>query len=367
MPPTLVLDARISHSGIGRYVQLLLSGLRQQNDFHVRVLTALPTAKSAPAASLTYRRVSAPLYGLREQAWIPCAARKADLLHVPHYNIPVFYTGKIVANINDLTHINFPAYAQTWSSRIYARNMLRIAAHKSAHVITISNYVADQIHSQFNIPRAKISVIYLNTAPDLHPLDPDMARQRVDRWLPAPVPYFLYVGGLRPHKNIPTLLRGFQMFLASHAWPGILLLVGCDPKHRGEVLRDIDHLRLRDKVMLLSDLSDGQLSAFYAAATCFVTASLSEGFCMPLLEAMHCGTPAACAAATCLPEIAGDAALWFDGHDPASLAQCLLRYMRPEVRNHHIRLGFERARWFAAQDCAAQHLALYKDLLSMPA
>src|SRR5262249_37929795 len=150
-----------------------------------------------------------PIYTVREQVLMPAAVRRAELLHVPHYNIPVLYRGRLVVTIHDVTHIQYPAYAKTLKSRIYGFPLLRYVVGRADHIITVSDYSRECMINKLGADPAKVTVVHCGVGPQFETNDREEAKDEVTRH-GVRSPYLLYVGNLKPHKNLPSLLQAFR-------------------------------------------------------------------------------------------------------------------------------------------------------------
>lgn len=358
--PLITLDSRIpAASGIGNYLQSAVQGALAVPGARLRLILAPADMARAQAGDPRVEAVACAqrIYSLREQLAVPWRARGTSLLHVPHYNIPLAYTGALVATIHDVIHLSFPGYASTPAARVYAFWMLRAAVRRPCRVITVSRYSRDEIVSKLGADTAKVQVIYNGLNP-AH-VATDRARARAEagaRWGLAP-PLLLYVGNSKPHKNLAVLGSAFAALAAQRPSLILVLALGGD--------RAPDWAECHPRVRICPRLPDSDLATLYAAADLLVLPSLCEGFGFPLVEAMAAGTPAICAAAGALPEIGGDAAEFFPPRDPEALANAIGRLLdEPARRRRHQEAGRERARRFSWRRCAQEHTELYAEVLA---
>jgi glycosyltransferase involved in cell wall biosynthesis len=362
---TLTADLRMyRHSGIGRYLRNLFPLLLPLLEVdRVRVLTPRSLVEDN-AAWLNDPRVELidapqPIYSLGEQYLALAGAyRGSDLLWVPHYNAPLLYTGRMVVTIHDLAPLALPQILGNAIKRIYARTLTEHAARHAAAILTVSEFTAQELRSRLGVPTDKITV----THPGLDAAWPDAAEPHR---APDAVPYLLFVGNVKPNKNLSLLLQAFAR--VADSLPHRLVLVG---KIRGMGTGDEDVLRLAqtmgDRVRFAGEVDDAALIALYAGASAFVMPSLYEGFGLPLLEAMRLGCPVLCSTAGSLPEVAGDAALYFDPHSEQELAERLLAIAdQPTMARLRV-AGYARVTQFSFDDCAQRTAAVFNRLLHQP-
>lgn len=366
MSKRLVIDARWLHTGIGRYVMNLLEGLKHRSGFAVHALVRKCDAERVRPLCDKVVIVDLPIYGWREQLSIPWAAQGAELLHVPHYNVPVLFQGEFLATIHDIIHLTDASFRHSIASRVYARPLLRFAARKACRIVTVSNFSRLQLINVLGVPEEQITVIYNGVHPRFRELNHEDAFERVSSELSLTEPYFLYVGNLKPHKNLELLLRAFHHLRTCGMRDHSLVIIG-EGKEQMASLRSIcDEFKMSSKVRFIPHVGEDMLPYAYAAADLFICPSLMEGFGYPVVEAMACGTPVICSRSSSLPEIAGDAAELFDPTSCQDLATKMQSVLHSQQRREILRQrGLERARIFGWEECGRSHADLYRKLLSV--
>ena len=363
-----MIDARwINLGGLGTYTYNLI------NRFHgcstEFVLGAIASPAGVQKVEPFCDRVlisSAEMYTAREQVEIPLLARGADLLHVPHYNAPLLHRGPLIVSILDLIHLIDPTYRKKAASRLYAKPMMKLAAHKSRHVITLSEYSKMTLVERLGISNAKISVVYCGVSPEFVPEVKDVARRRIAEHLGVDSPYVLYVGNLKPHKNVPTLIQAVSKLRNRCSIPLKLVIVGDDP-HWGAARREeCVTAGIAESTIFVKSVAQELLPAVYSAAQVLVMPSTLEGFGLPVLEAMACGTPVVTSNAASLPEVGGDAVVYFDPYSLDELVSAIERVLSStDLQRSLIAKGLERARMFDWNECVKSHLAIYRHVLGM--
>jgi len=364
----VAIDARwLGSGGLGKYAYHLISGFAgHRNGFTLRAIVSQRNAELVAPFCKSVAIAEAGVYTLREQLEIPWAARGADLLHVPHYNVPLLYRGRLLVSICDLIHIMEPAFRRTLASWLYARPMLNLAARKAEHVITLSEYSKVQIVERLGIAPSKVSVIYCGVGEQFHPRDRQECAIRVSDALSVERPYLLCVGNLKPHKNVGSLLRALALLRQRKQADSQLLVVGDDATWKPGLLQQCARLGLQGAVRFVPQVSDDLLPLLYAAAELVVLPSTLEGFGLPLVEAMACGTPVVCSRAASLPEVGGDAAEYFDPYSVEDIAAALERVLSSSDRREELRRkGLQRVSRFSWDECARQHAQIYRQLLAM--
>jgi glycosyltransferase involved in cell wall biosynthesis len=356
----------LGFSGIGTYLKNLLENYaRVECDFSFRL--ACPQeefVREFGSARFTWIRADAPIYGLREQWQIPRVAKGSDLLHCPHYNVPCFYRGKLLVTIHDLTHIMDRTFRRTLSSLVYARPMLAIASRKADHIVTVSEFTRRQIVERLGVPPEKVTVIYHGISSHFRVCNHAEAFQAASSALQLRRPYLLYIGTLKPHKNIPTLIRAFALLRGRKKVEQQLVIVGDDPRWKEGLVSLCSQLGIAGHVSFFPHVAHAILPQVYAGADSMVMPSFIEGFGLPVLEAMACGAPVVCSRAASLPEVAGNAAEYFEPTSVEDLAAAMEGVLSSTERQAELRRkGLERAKLFSWEECARRTLEVYRKVL----
>jgi glycosyltransferase involved in cell wall biosynthesis len=264
-----------------------------------------------------------------------------ELYFSPGYSPPLDSPCPFVFCIHDLIHLHVPDSSSPFK-RAWYRCIVRPAVHRAAAVLTVSEFSHARICEWARVPDDKVINVGNGISSAFTPSGP--AHGCHER------PYFLHVGAHRSHKNLPRTLRAFA---ESHlAGPYRLICTGTPS---AEVLETIDRHRLAAHICFLPAPDDETLAALYRGAVALVFPSLYEGFGLPVVEAMACGTPVIASAVASIPEIAGDAALLVDPHEVAEIADAFRRLAGSEsLREALRRRGLERATRYSWDDTAAR-------------
>lgn len=360
---------RIGNPGIGRYMKCLAETVTAQAPEHEYLLILPPQSDQlvhAPNAQKLCTGIK--YYSLREQFELPriLSRHKVDLLHAPHFLLPLVRPCPAVATIHDVIYLACPEDLPSFAGRLYYRAMMNACSRMATRIVTDSAYSKAEIVRYLNANPEKIEVVYPAVDPFFQsgPNPAELASVRskfgIDR------DCILYTGIYKPRKNHVRLLKAFRLLLKS----GIRSkLVIAGPMGAGEpVLRRLaQELGIAQHVVFTGLVTDAELRALYSDARVYVCPSLYEGFGFTLLEAMACGTPVVCSSATSLPEVAGKAALYFDPHKPGEMAAQLRSVFLDEgVRASLIANGRTNLLRFSWEVTARQTLAAYYHALRLP-
>jgi glycosyltransferase involved in cell wall biosynthesis len=296
-------------------------------------------------------------------AW-ELVARPPDLLFVPAHVLPLVHPRRSVVTVHDLGYLYYPQ-AHTLSQNLYLRWSTRHNARSAARILADSEATRQDLIRHYHIPREKIVVVHPGRDEALAPVsDPAILDATAARYgLSAAGCYLLYVGTLHPRKNLVRLVQAFAL-AAGELDPAVqLVLAGKRGWLHDQIFAQVQQSGVQDRVVLTGYVPREDLPALMSGALAFVFPSLYEGFGLPVLEAMACGTPVLCSRASSLPEVAGDAALLVDPLDTAALAAALRRIVTDEsLRRTLVERGFDQVRRFSWRRCARETLDVLEEV-----
>lgn len=283
-----------------------------------------------------------------------------DVYFSPFYPFLPYMRGSLVLTIFDLTpfthsHCHVP-------STIDVTRMTMVWARRAKRLLTFSNTVKEQLINWFGFPKEKIIVTPLAPAEHFKP-QPKERIEHVMRKYGLPERFVIYVGVIEPRKNLPTLFKALAMLKSS--LPHKLVLAGDVGWYGESEIEEINRLGLDGQVICTGYVPDEDLPAMICGADALVYPSLAEGFGLPVLEAMACGTPVICSSAPALPEIAEGAALMVDPHDVDSWAEALRQLLTDsDLRLELRRKGLERASQFSWERTARLTLRAFEEAVT---
>jgi glycosyltransferase involved in cell wall biosynthesis len=285
-----------------------------------------------------------------------------DLLFVPSHVLPLAHPARSVVTVHDLGFLYHPE-AHTLSQNVYLRWSTRHNARSATRALADSEATRRDLIRHYGVPSEKIVVVYPGRDPDLSPVtDPDLLAATRSRYGLSET-YLLYVGTLHPRKNLVRLVRAFGASVASEHPSLQLVLAGKEGWLTDEIQAAVRRLGLEDRVLLTGYVPEDDLPAMLSGALAFVFPSLFEGFGLPVLEAMACGTPVLCSEVSSLPEVAGEAALLVDPLDTDALAEALARIVADaDLRHELVTRGFQQVQQFSWQRCARETLEVLAEV-----
>ncbi len=355
----LTIDARlINSSGIGVYLQNVLKSERL-NNYSLKLLykeEELSFFKNI-AANAELIPYNAPLYSLQELLLTPAKTSNTDIFWSPHFNVPVMNFAKKlkVVTIHDVFHL---AHYNTLSTgqKIYAKLMYQKAVQSSDIIFTVSETSKKEIIKYTGAVADKIKVVYNGI--DFQQFNTILnkeAKQKVLDNYSIDFPFVLFVGNVKPHKNLRNALLGFKEYLLNEKTTDVkFVIVG---RREGFITGDtgintmVQDPVLKDKVHFTGWVQHEDLPALYQQAKAFVFPSYYEGFGFPPLEAMAAGCPVISSNASCMPEIYGEAALFFNPSNTNEIGEALNHILNDEeVRINLIEKGFQQSKKYNWQE-----------------
>lgn len=378
------IDCRMfqsSFTGIGRYTFELVKNLQilsrtdpkaGQHEF-VLFLNEPEFSKFKPTEpNFKKVQVDAKHYSLDEQTKFlkTLKEEKLDLMHFTHFNAPIRYNKPFVTTIHDLTHTLFPGKKMRGLPyRMAYKAVVKNAVKKAKRVIAVSENTKKDLIKMLRTPSHKIDVIYEGVNEEFQML-PGVADAQKDATEGLDIPTFLlYTGVHRYHKNLPRLIEAFSIL--SPRFPELKLVITGKPDPLyPEAEETTQRLGLKDKVVFSGLVSEEELISLYNHATAYVFPSLYEGFGLPILEAMQCGTPVCASNVSSIPEIAGKAkdgkpnAVLFDPENPQDIAEKIESVLtNPTLQKELIEKGLQRVKAFSWAKMAKQILELYNEAI----
>lgn len=326
----------------------------------------LPSGTVTESPAVTVRHI--PMNRLWTQVRLAAAAirDRPDVLFVPAHLLPLAYLGRSVVTVHDLGHLYF-RFAYPRKRWWYLHLGTIYSARRAARVIADSTATARDLVERMGVPAEKIDVVPLGYDPRFRPVDADLVRSVRVRLGLDDRPYLLMVATIQPRKNHARLLAAFARLTEATRRHHRLVVAGKPGYGADEVYRTAQALGLGDAVRFLGYVPEDDLPALIGGATALVFPSLYEGFGLPAIEAMACGTPVIASNAGSLPEVVGDAGLLVDPLDVDALGDALAHVIADAALREHLRsAGLARSREYTWGRCAAETLRVLERAASSP-
>lgn len=356
---SLFIDIRMArHSGIGTYIRNVVG--RIAGSLSSENITLLGDTRCAALfSSIKSHPFDASIYSLREQILpLRMGVGRSDGYWCPHYNIPALLNARQIVTIHDTFHLAMPQFTGTVAKRAYASLLFQAVAARSDRIICVSRSTADELLRLTRVNANKLEVIH-NGVDDFWFGGTQSAS-------PVAYPYFLFVGNVKPHKNLRRLLAAYRLVrqtLADHR----LIIVG---KKEGFITGDRESLReaesLGDSVAFTGYIADEELRRYFKHAEALVFPSLYEGFGLPILEAMAANCPVVASDLKVHREIGGDVPLFCDPNSEDMIAAAMreVAALSAVSRAQISVAGVQHARSFTWDRCASETASVIEEVLS---
>jgi len=289
---------------------------------------------------------------------------RIDLLHAPVYVGPIISACPMVVTVHDLSFYLYPELLRR-ASRAYLQRMARISVARAAGIIAVSRATRDDLVRILGVAPERVTVIHNGVDDDMRPIEDRAAVERFRRRRGLPDRIILFVGTLEPRKNVSALLEAYAILRERRGGPHRLVLAGGRGWGFDRIEATLTRLRLdRGDVILPGFVPQQELPLWYNAADLFVYPAIYEGFGIPPLEAMACGTPVIVSNRSSLPEVVGDAGIVVDPNDVEGMARAMGDALSDAGRREILRAaGLERASAFSWRETARSTASLYHRIL----
>jgi len=367
------IDCRMFGSGfgLGRYTQQLVNHLLEIDKDNQYILffrnNNFKELGDIKNSNVKIVIADIPWYSWAEQIKFKKIIKKAqvDLMHFPHWNIPLLYNDPFVVTVHDLIMYHYPRPEATtlgpvkfWIKDKLHRIVLNHAVKKAKHIIVTSEFTKQDIHETLGVALEKMTVTY--QAPFVQGYK-DTRIQGHKNDFGINKPYVLYVGAAYPHKNLDNLLKAWEIFDRDYGEAYQLVLVGKEDYFYNNLKSKIINHK---SIIYLGFVPDDELVELYSTASLYVFPSKYEGFGLPPLEAQSFGVPVVSSNASCLPEVLGESALYFDPDSAEQMAEVIYRGLTDEnVRLELKQNAQENLQRFSWSKLAGDTLKIYKNFI----
>jgi len=363
----ICIDARKYFDyGIGTYLRNIIDQFAKISSPHQFFLLAAPDdINNLPKfpENISVIREAAGKYSMREHLAIPAKLRKlkVDLYHSPHYVVPLVKVKPTLTVISDLIHLRFKANLKRVGAYTYAKFMIKHALKSSDSVVTISEWSKNDILQLGDFRKSDINVIYGAVDDRFQKITDDAILGAVFEKVNIPDQYILYTGAFKEHKNITRLIQAFSRLKRKQC--PFLILAGDRLEKYKHLQALIKELGLQKNIINPGWLNSEEFIALYSGAAAFVFPSLYEGFGLSPLEAMKCRTAVVSSEAACMPEILGEAALYFDPYSVKDMAGKIRDVLGDDkLRQGLIKEGAAQVQKYSWRRSANKYLELYENI-----
>lgn len=363
--------------GLGRYTQEIVDNvikLDKINDYVIFLSKENYNDFLADGEKVKKVLADVRWYTLGEQILMPYYIFKArlDLIHFPHFNVPIFCPIKFIITIHDLILTKYPTTrATTLGPILYKiknfgyKIVIWLAVKRAKKVLAVSGFTKEDVIRHFHINPKKVVVTYEGVADVFFNKNENSNSLEILKKYKTNVPFLLYVGNAYPHKNLEGLVRVFMEMKKEDKYLDLkLVLVGKEDYFYKRVREFAESLfnEKNSEVVFPGYVPDNDLNYFYEKAAAYVFPSFYEGFGLPPLEAMARGCPVASSDKTCLPEVLSKAAIYFNPDNEKEMKGQIIKLITDaDLRQELISRGYEQAKKFSWDDCAEKTLAEYKN------
>lgn len=367
---TLGLDARkLTDFGIGTYIEHLVEGLAEHPDIEL-VLFVRPSHVQRAAALAPEARIvelSSHGYTVGEQIQLPLAAWREhiELLHAPHYVVPLVAPCPVVTTIHDIIPLLYPPRQNTIPALMYLRTMMRTALRRSRAVIAVSRTTRHDLITSFGADPRRVTVVPNGVDPTYGIRPPAETLDDLKARLGLRPPVLLVIANDKPHKNVSTVLRAFHRGVQHHRLAGQLVIAGgFEP---GDPIEERAHsLGLGDRVRCVGRVSGADLRGLYHLSSLLIHLALYEGFGLPIVEAMAAGLPIIASNLGALREIGEGPAQLVHPQDVGEISTALARVLVDDpLRRRMIEAGRRKAERFTWERTVEGTIAVYRKALGV--
>ena len=362
---------RIANPGIGRYMSCLFRAMLAEKG-HEDQFTFIAAkgwcADGFEKANSKLIWSGLPYYSIQEQFGLPYLLKRAgiELFHSPHFLLPPVMPCKSVVTIHDIIYLKFKQDLNNVVARVYYALAIRLGARVAQRIITVSEFSKSEIVSALGVAPSRVVVIPNGVGSEFKRVTDQNSLQKVREKYRLPERFVMDIGVDRKRKNLRRVVEGFARFQRSAGRSMKLVLVGVGDRITRETASAIGALGLEDSVVPVPWVSDTDLPGVYSLASCLVFPSLYEGFGLPVLEAMACGTPVITSCTTALPEVAGEAAVLVDPLAEQQISMALKQVVDDSSYSDILReRGYRQAARFSWRDAADKTDTLYHEVIGV--
>ena len=370
------IDARAiykSLDGIGRYSLNLVRALAKIDKENEYVIFRNKLFDETIVESPNFRevRTGIPALSLRTGFYLGCLVKKenVDVFHSPFFIAPLWGVNNLVVTVHDLMALTFTGFfsGRNFLTSKYAylfhKYMIPLAISHSRKLIAVSNCTKVDLERLFNLNANRVTVIYEAADPNFRKIEDTEMLETYRRNARLPENFILYVGNTKPYKNVFNLLKAFKALCSTWGSEYVLVMAGKKDRFHQTVYQTARELELITNIIFFDNFTEKELPLLYNLAKLFVFPSYYEGFGLPPLEAISCGTPVITSNRASLPEVVGDSAIIVEPDDANGLAKAMERVLTDEgLRKQMSQKGIEQSKIFSWERAAKETLNVYESI-----
>jgi glycosyltransferase involved in cell wall biosynthesis len=359
----VIIDARMVNEhlhGIGRYTYEIINNVSKEKDVHLKLLVNdLEMSKRIfnGIDNIEFIKMKSKFLSLTEQVELPLIVnkyKKDALFHSPSFVSSPFIKCKMIMTIHDLNHLKFPEYYSRFH-KYYYKYIVKTSALKCEKILTVSNFSKSEIVEWLKCDKNKVVVTYNGVDDKFKIIDDKDELDRVKQKYDLPDKFVLYIGNLKPHKNVETLVKSMK-----DVDNDIKLIINGKPNE--SLTKIMNELDLSNRIQFIGYVEDDDLPIMYNLAKIFVFPSLYEGFGLPPLEAMKCGCPTIISDAECLRELVKEKDFVCERKNHKQLSEKINMVIGNEkVRKKFIENGVQCANIYRWSSCVNKTLEVYSN------
>ncbi|MEA2097547.1 MAG: glycosyltransferase family 1 protein [Patescibacteria group bacterium] len=372
---TIGIDARMygyAQTGIGNYIRHLLHHIFETDKKNKYVIFLMPEEYdkfNLPNERIKKIKVSAKWYGWKEQLLFPFQLYKEnlDLMHFTHFNSPILYFKKSIVTIHDITPYFFPGHKmKSIIRKVGFKTVFFSSVKKATKVIAVSKNTKNDIVEHFKINKNKIRVIYEGVDEQFKIIIDNQRTAKIKEKYNITKPFIFYTGVWRNHKNLVGLIKAFEILRNKYKLDYQLVLGGKEDPYYPEVRKKWEELKLEQEIIRTGFIDQKDLPLFYNIAEAFIIPSFYEGFGLIGLESFACGTPVISSNTTSIPEILGDATIYFNPNSSEEMAEKIkLVLTNKKLYNELTEKGFKQIEKYSWEKMGRETIEIYGKILDI--
>lgn len=281
-----------------------------------------------------------------------------DLFFSPYYKVPIFSNIPLINSLFDVIYLMVEPYKSQLKNKFFIKNFIKIVSKKVKKILTCSYSTKRDLIKHLSLPEEKIEVVYLSVDEKFIPQSSQRILEIKNKY-GIKKKYILYVGNFNPHKNVKNLIEAYKILPEKLKQEYILILIGGD----SSAVANFIESDKSENYIIIENVPDDDLPAFYSAAEVFVFPSLYEGFGLPPLEAMSCGCPVVSSNLSSMPEILQDSCLYFNPYKIEEISQKIINVIEDKNLQTELKIkGIKRSKYFTKEKMTEEIIKVFQNL-----